>query len=184
MFGFNEYSNGFMKGYQYYLYGVDDVKKEPVVDYGSLSSIGYYDGYNHAVYCERTFQETYVNHENMIAVVHKAYDRAIDKYRDYENKYTLYKDGFIRGKGEASLKHFESDETFNIIPEMDENDIDSISYHDGYCYELNRILNSNLELEELDNSKQNNSHIENVTREYFRQSYNNHPVFTDNSKTR
>lgn len=185
MFGFSEYYNGFMKGYQYVLYGSEkDNREEPIIDYGNLESIGYFDGYNQGIYCELTSQTKYVNHENLIAIIHKAYDRAIDTYREYEGKYIQYKSGFMYGKGEAKLKYKTEDDTFNVIPELDENDIDSISYYDGYCYALNRILNYDPELAKLEEEKQEKVPTDTIIRQCFKESYNNYPAFTNKSRSR
>jgi hypothetical protein len=169
MYGFNEYTNAFKKGLNYVLYSDYEKRVEPTLDKGNIESIGFNDGYIYGEYCERTGQTMSISQEQLIAVINKAYSRAIDTYREYENKYIRYKSGFYEGKENAFLKYKTEDETFNVIPEVDEKDLYSIGYYDGYCYSLNKTLNEdaiNNELEENITSKP----LEVITRTYFKES--------------
>jgi len=179
------YNEAFRKGYGYVLYGSDkDKRVEPTVDYSDLSSIGYYDGYQYGEYCELTSQTMSISGEHLIAVISKAFSRAIDKYRETEDKYAIYKTGFIDGKSEVNLRCFECDPNYNAIPEVDENDIYSVGYYDGYCYYLNKILNDNSELEQLEETKVVVVPVDVVSRQCFRQSLTKYPAFSKGSNTK
>lgn len=139
------FSQGFQKGYDYVLYDSEPENREvPKVSYNDFYSLGYKKGFEYAEYCELTFQTMSISREQLIAIIDKAFTRTISEQEEYqarENRYVVYKSGFVSGKGDVLLKYHEKDETFNLIPDFDSNDINSIGYYDGYCHYLREILN-------------------------------------------
>ena len=82
--GLNEYSINFKQGYNDTRFeDFDDVifLDEPPVDYSSLSSIGYYDGYMYGIYLVKTFQTNNVH--NLEAVIDKYHTQALKRQENY-----------------------------------------------------------------------------------------------------
>lgn len=164
------FSQGFQKGYDYVLYDSEPENREvPSVSHNDFYSLGYKKGFEYAEYCELTFQTMSVSREQLIAIIDKAFTRVMDEqteYQERERKYTVYKSGFVQGKADVLLKYYAHDESFNLIPDFDSDDINSIGYYDGYCYYLREILNVQ-ELEEVESLPKS----EEICRQSFNSSY-------------
>lgn len=141
MLGFNEYADAFKKGLNYVLYDSEkENRKEPKIDNSSLTSIGYYDGYQYGEYCEIVGTSMSISQEQLLAVIDKYHTQALEKYRTYQEQYIRYKSGFVDGKFSLLEKIHTEDTSFNELPEMNQNDMISIGYHDGYSYYLDEFV--------------------------------------------
>lgn len=183
MGNFEQYHESFLEGFYFSINDDFLDNKVPKIDYSDIKSIGYYDGYQHGSKGLSVGRKSIV--ANLLEdVINQKYTSACKLHKNYEDKYVWYKSGFVSGVSDVREKYTLGDESFNVIPDLDDNDIYSIGYHDGYCYRLNKILNDNTELV-MDNSEDKavKIPIEEVTREYFKHSFSKYSVFTcDESK--
>lgn len=141
MLGLNEYTVAFKQGLNYVLYDSEkETRKEPKIDNSSLTSIGYYDGYQYGEYCEMVGISMSISQEQLIAVIDKYHTQALERYSTYQEQYIRYKSGFIDGKFSLLEKIHQEDISFNELPEINQNDIISIGYHDGYAYYLDEFV--------------------------------------------
>lgn len=145
MFEMREYAEAFKKGFNYVLYGSsEETREEPILDESSVESSGYYDGFQYGIYCERVGISMSISDENLIAVIDKHHWQAMKRYQEYEDKYIRYKSGFVDGKSSILLKITSEDTSFNELPEIDENDLISVGYYDGYSYFLNEYVQNGI----------------------------------------
>ena len=164
MLGLEEYAKGFKKGLHYVLYESEEgERKIPILDKSNLESIGYYDGYQYGEYLERTGQTMSISGEQLIAEIDKRHTTALKTYMKNENKYVSYKSGFVDGKLAILEKILCDDKTFSELPEIDNDDIISIGYYDGYSYFLNDFIHNGF-IKRDDNTKPN---IEEISRLCF-----------------
>lgn len=141
MFGIKEFTQAFKKGLNYVLYDSEiETRVEPILDKGNLESIGYYDGYQYGEYLEMTGQTMSVSQEQLIAVIDKYHTKALDTYRNNEDRYVRYKSGFVDGKLDVLEKIICDDKSYNVLPEVDGNDLVTVGYYDGYSYFLNEFI--------------------------------------------
>ena len=75
-----KYDKEFRKGLDDARYAADEeLLTSPEVDNSSIESIGYYDGFEYGKYCVMTGNRYEIKEENLIAVIFKGYDRAVEK---------------------------------------------------------------------------------------------------------
>jgi len=156
-----EYTLAFRKSFKNYLYGGVENREVPVLDKGSFKSLGTYDGYQYGEYCEITCQTMSISSEQLIAVIDKYHTRALETYRKNEDRYIRYKSGFVDGKLAILEKVMLKDRNVSELPEIDNENLISVGYYDGYSYFLNEYeLNGSIEREA-------NIPIEQISRECF-----------------
>lgn len=131
-----EYAEAFKKGRNYVIFESEPEERTfPILDKGDLKSIGYYDGYQYGEYLEMTSQTMSISDEQLIAVISKAYWRAIDDYHE-EIEYLPYKNGFLSGRDKFTHMVIQGAENLNMPPEINEEDNFSLGYYDGYVSAL------------------------------------------------
>lgn len=167
---FIEFSDSFKKGYKYVLWNSTEENREnPTVNMADINSIGYNLGFQYGEYCELTSQTMSISQEQMIAIIDKSYTRALyqrQSYFDREEKYGIYRVGFVKGRNDILDKYENGDESFNIIPDLDITDIEKVGYYDGYCYYLNEVLH----IEGL-HDRESDSKLDKICRESFNDSF-------------
>ena len=181
----NEYAKSFKEGLNFVLDYADEEDPlstinldEPMIDYSSLSSIGYHDGFIQGTYYVRTYQTNSISSEQLSIIIDKLYGKALEKQVAYNNKMELfnkYKSGFVDGKNDVLTKYYKHDDSYNLIPEMDVNDVHSIGYYDGYCYFLREILKVDSLFEDIDIME-----LDKICKESFDKIYLTHNLENNN----
>lgn len=170
MLGLEEYTKEFKKGLNYVLYDSEQESRiEPTLDESNLESIGYYDGYQYGEYLELTGQTMSISAEQLMAEIDKRHTKALDKYRKYEDRYVRYKSGFVEGKLAILEKIMLDDKSFNELPEVNDEDLISVGYYDGYSYFLNDFVQNGM----IRRNNDIKTRIEEISRACFKQRENN-----------
>ena len=177
MNSFYLYRESFLEGFYFSLSEERMNSSVPNVDYKDMQSIGYYDGYSHGS-SRLSFGKKNIVCSLLEDTINKKYVNALVLFKNYIYKYDTYKSGFETGYREAVEKNNSNDEEFNVIPSLDDNDVYSIGYYDGYCYYLNRTLNNYSE--ELENTDSvSGDSIDIILIESYKKSFQMYPIFSE-----
>lgn len=163
-----QYAESFRRGLYRFLYTDEGNCQMPMMNKGSLASIGYYDGYQYGEYLEITGQTMSISDEHLMAVIDKCHTQAFHKYKENETRYLYYKNGFINGKSAILEKIIMDDETVNQLPVIDYNNLESIGYYDGYSYFLNDFIQNGIVNQKDDSTMK----LEEISRTFFNQREN------------
>ncbi len=166
MFEFQQYNLSFRKGYRDSLYEFPYNEDYLKNDYSNFAYMGYYDGYEYGQYCKDTFQTMSISDEQFMAEIDKRHTQALKKHKQYEDDYIRYKTGFLDGKNTIVEKIMKDDDSFNVLPDVNENDLVSTGFYDGYSYFLKSYVENGVT--NTDNKISNEEIVRNCF--YMRQS--------------
>lgn len=130
-----EYRTGFLAGYNFNIM-IEDLGDVIELDAESLYSLGYHDGQNYAEYCKIAGLAKDLKQENLEAQIGRAYSKSFSKFKDYQHKYSDYREGFLSGKYEFLQKVIRNDVNISPVLEVNEEDYNSLGFYDGYVSSL------------------------------------------------
>lgn len=96
MNSFEQYREAFLEGFYFSLSDDRLDHNTPLVDYGNIQSIGYYDGYCHGNKGLSLGRKKIIT-SLLEDVINQSYISAFSLHKNYEDKYVWYKNGFVMG---------------------------------------------------------------------------------------